>query len=78
MVDNCFRIQVKGAAAKLLPLAYVQISSEYLAAAGVEEAELGLRFCIESLGAVEGEAMVARVDLFVDFITSFDFDAVSV
>ena len=78
LVDNCFRIQVKGAAAKLLPLAYVQVSSEYLAAVGVEEAELGLRFCIESLGLVEGEAMVARVDLFVDFISSLDFDSVPV
>jgi hypothetical protein len=78
LVDNCFRIQVKGAAAILLPLAYVQIASEYLAAVGVEEAELGLRFCIESLGAVEGDAMVARVDLFVDFITSLDFDAIPV
>jgi hypothetical protein len=78
LVDNCFRIQVSSTHAKLLPLAYVQISSEYLAAVGVEEAELGLRFCIDSLGVVEGEASVARVDLFVDFITPYDFDAVQV
>ena len=78
LVDNCFRLQVSGSNAKLLPLAYVQLSSEYLAAVGVEEAEKALRFCVASLGPIEGEAGIARVDLFVDFTTPLDFDALGV
>lgn len=78
LVDNCFRLQVSGSNAKLLPLAYVQLSSEYLAAVGVEEAEKELRFCVASLGPIEGVCGVARVDLFVDFTTTLDFDALAV
>lgn len=67
LVDNCFFIKINRKLSKTLPMAHVQISSEYLAAVGVEAAELDLRMVINTLGIVDGEASVSRADLFLDF-----------
>lgn len=68
LVDNCFFIKLNRKQSKTLPMAHVQISSEYLSAVGVEAAEKDLRVVINTLGLVEGMASVSRADLFLDFV----------
>lgn len=78
LVDNCFRIQLKGGSASKMPLAYVQVSAEYLAHVGVEEAEKNLRLCVASVGNIEGNEAISRADLFLDFVCDVDFNAADV
>jgi hypothetical protein len=75
LVDNCFHIQLSSGQSTVLPLAYVQLSSELLTAISVREAETKLGFIINSFGLVEGPAQISRVDLFVDFISSLPMDS---
>lgn len=72
LVDNCFFIKLNRKQSKTLPMAHVQISSEYLAAVGPEAAEKDLRIVINTLGLVEGAATVSRVDLFLDFVCPYN------
>jgi hypothetical protein len=72
LVDNCFFIKINRKLSKTLPMAHVQISSEYLAAVGVEACELDLRMVINTLGIVDGDTSVSRADLFVDFVCDDD------
>lgn len=65
--DNCFFIKLNRSKSNKLPMAHVQISSEYLAAVGIESAEKDLRFIINTLGFVPDAASVSRADLFLDF-----------
>lgn len=74
LVDNCFHLQASNGRSKSLPLAYVQISSEYLAAVGVAQAEQSLRFIVNTLGLVREPANVSRGDLFVDFCADIGMD----
>lgn len=66
--DNWFHIEVANAGASALPLAHVQIRSEYLTAVGAEEALRELDAVVELLGEVKGPATLSRVDLCVDFV----------
>jgi hypothetical protein len=75
LVDNAFRIQASNARSKSLPLAYVQISSEYLTHAGIEQAETSLRYVVNTLGLVKETANVSRVDLFADLAATCEMDA---
>lgn len=68
LVDNCFFIKINRKQSKTLPMAHIQISSEYLAAVGVEAAEQDLHMVINTLGTVDGAASVSRADLFLDFV----------
>jgi len=68
LVDNCFFIKLNRKQSQTLPMAHVQISSEYLAAAGLEAAEKDLRFVVNTLGLVFDAASVSRADLFLDFV----------
>lgn len=70
LMDNCFFIKLNRKQSKTLPMAHVQISSEYLSAVGLEAAEKDLRVVINTLGLVEGMASVSRADLFLDFVCS--------
>lgn len=74
LVDNSFHIQASNGRSRALPLAYVQISSEYLAAVGVERAEQSLHFIVNTLGLVKEPANVSRVDLYVDFCANVGMD----
>lgn len=74
--DNCFFIKLNRSKSNKLPMAHVQISSEYLAAVGVEAAEKDLRFVINTLGLVHGAASVSRADLFLDFTCIDDLSAI--
>ncbi|MBI1888010.1 MAG: hypothetical protein HYS19_06510 [Nitrosomonadales bacterium] len=75
LVDNAYRIQASNSRSKSLPLAYVQISSEYLTHAGIEKSEEALRHIINTLGVVNEPANVSRVDLFADFCADCEMDA---
>jgi len=76
LVDNCFFIHVSRREAETVPLLYAQISSEYLAAVGVEAAEADLRYVANTLGVVEEIALVSRVDPFVDFASRVDLNSI--
>ena len=75
LVDNAYRIQASNSRSKSLPLAYVQISSEYLSHAGIEKAEEGLRYIVNTLGMVNEAANISRVDLYADFCADCEMDA---
>jgi hypothetical protein len=58
-----------------LPLAHVQIRSEYLTAVGAAEAVKTLDAIVLLLGDVQGAATISRLDLFVDFVGDHDLTA---
>lgn len=66
--DNCFFIKLNRSQSSKLPMAHVQVSSEYLAAVGAEAAEKDLRFVVNTLGLVLDTPGVSRADLFLDFV----------
>ena len=68
--DNWFSIQISNAVS--LPLAYVQIRSEYLTAVGAEEAIETLARLVKRLGKVSDEPTISRIDLFADFTSECD------
>ena len=70
--DNWFHIQLSNACASAMPLAYVQIRSEYLTAVGAREAVRTLDDLVHHLGEVRGPASISRLDLFVDFVGDHD------
>jgi hypothetical protein len=75
LADNCYRIQVSSPESHSLPLAYAQIRSETLTALSLHEAEYGLRYIVNTLGLVNKEANISRVDLCVDFCSDMDMDS---
>ncbi|MGZ0019161.1 hypothetical protein [Nitrosomonas sp. wSCUT-2] len=66
--DNCFFIKLNRSQSSKLPMAHVQVYSEYLAAVGAEAAEKDLRFVVNTLGLVPDAPGVSRADLFLDFV----------
>lgn len=74
--DNCFFIKLNRSKSYKLPMAHVQISSEYLAAVGVEAAEKDLRFIINTLGFVPDAASISRADLFLDLTCIDELSAI--
>ena len=75
LADNCYHLQISRSSAKSLPLAYVQLSSELLTALSLTEAEQALRFMVNTLGRVDGEAQISRVDLFADFVSDVSMES---
>ena len=67
--DGSFRIQL-AKPSKTVPMAYVKVSSSYLAHVGPVEAEKALYALLSELGDIREAANVSRIDLFVDFSTS--------
>ncbi len=79
--DNAYRISLSSLEAKRLPLAYVQIKSDWLVLKGVLGAVAELDVIIEQFGRFEEQpiqANVSRADLFVDFVCRFPFDSLPV
>jgi hypothetical protein len=68
--DGWFSIQVSSAVS--LPLAHVQIRSEYLTAVGAEEAIRTLGEIVSYFGECSGPATISRIDLYADFTTDHD------
>lgn len=73
--DDAFQIRLAGHKAKSLPMAYVKIASRYLSHKTPTEAEHHLRSLLAPLGELEAPK-VSRVDLFVDFASTFDMESV--
>lgn len=71
--DNAFRIQLSRSRGKV-PLAFVKLSSAYLSSETPEDAEKHLRGIVGQFGELEGPALVSRIDLFVDFVSSEDME----
>ncbi|MCJ0825947.1 replication initiation factor domain-containing protein [Luteimonas sp. 50] len=70
--DNWFSIQLSNASAGVLPLALVQLRSEYLTAVGPDEAVATITKLVEGMGEVTGPPKISRIDLFADFCTDHD------
>lgn len=73
--DNCFRIQLSKASSKSIPMAYVKISSEYLTHKQVEDIVDDLRALLKVLGSIDYMPKVSRIDLFVDFCSSYSMES---
>ena len=72
--DNAFRIALSSSGSRSLPLAYVKISSEYLAHVGPEAAVEALSKIVATFGNAEEVPMVSRVDLYVDFQANIEME----
>jgi hypothetical protein len=73
--DNAFRIQLSKAASKSMPMAYVKVSSEYLTHKPVAEIVDDLRTVLNELGSADYTPKVSRIDLFVDFVSSYSMES---
>jgi len=76
--DGWFRLEVSKPDAVRLPLAYCRIASELLTCTAVDWAVDELTRVVSGLGTLTDLASVSRVDLCVDFITSFPVEDISV
>ena len=70
--DGWFSIQLSNASAVVLPLAMVQVRSEYLTAVGPAEAVATATELVAGMGVVTGPPKLSRIDLFADFGTDLD------
>jgi len=78
LVDNAYRIQLSSSNAKQIPLAYVQLKSDWLIAKGVIYCKEELETIIGHLGFLEASENVSRCDLFVDFVCDTDLEAIQI
>jgi hypothetical protein len=78
LVDNAYRIQLSSSSAKQIPLAYVQVKSDWLISKGVIYCKEELETIIGSLGFIEESENVSRCDLFVDFVCDIDIEAIQI
>ena len=69
LTDYAYRIEISGADSKQLPLAHIQIRSEYLSLHGPEFCVKELHDCLGILGQLESTEVVSRADLFVDVVS---------
>jgi hypothetical protein len=74
LVDNAFRIQLSRPL-KMVPMAYIKISSEYLTYKTPEQAEAYIYDLLKQLGSIQSSANVSRVDLYVDFVSKQNMEA---
>jgi len=73
--DDRFLIKIRGQRSKRLPLAFVQTRSEFLALVGAVEAANAALRVVQTLGTVEGEPTVSRIDLAADFGSTVQMDS---
>jgi hypothetical protein len=76
LADNAFRIRLASRSAEKIPVAVVQVSSEFLASVGAEEAAKQLREVLDQLVDGLGQEKVSRADLFADFTTSANLEGI--
>jgi len=74
LVDDAFHIRLASHKAKVLPMASVQVSSNYLSHVKPSTAELHLRDLLRQVGDVQ-PPKVSRIDMFVDFASSMDMES---
>ena len=78
LVDNWFQISFSKRTSRSMPLAYIQVSSEVLTFTSIAEILHDLEFVINSLSSHVSKVNVSRADLFVDFTTEHDLDAIDI
>lgn len=71
--DAAYRIALSASGSRALPLAYVKVSSAYLAHQRPEAIVKELSAIIETFGVVDPPSL-SRVDLFVDFQSEFEME----
>lgn len=76
LVNNAYRIQLSSSKAQKIPLAYVQLKSDWLASKGVIYCKEELETIIGHLGFIEASENVSRCDLFVDFVCETDIETI--
>lgn len=74
LVDNAYRIQLSRPG-KMLPMAYIQVSAEYLAHKSTKEVQDELQALLSELGTLSGHNVVSRIDLAADFSTPVVMDS---
>jgi len=74
--NNAYRIQFSSAKAKQLPLAYVQLRSDWLTHKGIIYCKAELENIIGTFGFIEDSENVSRSDLFVDFVAEVDLEQI--
>ena len=73
--DKTFRIQLAKSTSKGLPVAYVKISSDALAARTPEQLEIDLYALLQQLTDKLEDPKVSRIDLFADFVASVEMES---
>lgn len=74
LVDNAYRIQLSRPGKKL-PMAYIQVSAEYLAYKTPRDILRELLTLLTELGTLDGGNTVSRIDLAADFSTPVVMDS---
>lgn len=74
LVDNAYRIQLSKPGKKL-PMAYVQVSAEYLAHKSPQDVHKELQALLSELGELSGSNTVSRIDLAADFSSPVVMDS---
>jgi hypothetical protein len=72
--DPCFRIQISKGKSKSVPMAYVQVRARYLSSVTPREALKTLLGILETIGDVDQDPSVSRIDLFADFVSLMDME----
>lgn len=76
LADGCFHIQLsRRKSGSKVPVAYVQLRSQFITSVGVEQAVRQLRWVLSSMADLSGEPNVSRVDLFADYSSSHLLDS---
>jgi hypothetical protein len=73
--DKAHYLKVSSFKSKQMPLAYIQIDSQWLAGKGINPAVTELDDIVAELGQVEDVAQISRADLYVDFVADCDIEA---
>ena len=76
--NHAYQIQVAGYGSTRLPLAHIQIRSEYLTSKGIKACCNEILDFSSSLGDTEGVIKSSRADLYCDFVSSLPFEQISV
>jgi hypothetical protein len=73
--DPCFRIQLSSEKSKSLPMAYVKLSARYLSTVTPLEGLKALIAILETIGDIDQNPSVSRIDLFADFVSQVDMES---
>ena len=75
MEDACFRFSFSRATSTKLPMALVKLSSRYLSSVTPREGMLAAQSILNTMGLIDAEPGVSRIDLFVDFVSFQDMES---
>lgn len=72
--DACFRISFAKGTSTKLPMAMFKLSSRYLSTVTRLEGMLAAQSMLNTMGQIDAEPGVSRIDLFVDFVSIEDME----